>query len=347
MQYDLKANNFLSTYNTIEITEAVEPTSMLLSSLSNMIYSLEKEKNEASTSLAKPLKEGKRLVDITLEKGLGGSISILGTGGGLQTSPTVIQPQATPLSTIIQKFDAWTNDAVERYHYRAAAITVDNFDRLSTKNMIEFLNRGRDTVLLRPNMLWILVGPKGMFNELEEKAPRVSEIVTGQPIVISPLSLEEVHEAVDVRMKTHALNSKPSLPVSMSVVDTLYHVSDGELRFIFKRLTDIIYEIAGLFPSASTISDDAAYHMLNRIIAQRCTVTEDEVAFLKKVGPNSSFRLKEFNRLGYVSAQALSKRVQTLLEKRLLKQERINKRNVLYRPTAEANILINPIQAAR
>ena len=188
MQYDLKENKFLSTYNTIEITEAMEPASMLLSSLSNMVYSLEKD--VTVSTLIKPLKEGKRLVDTTLEKGLGGSISILGTGGGLQTSPTVIQPQVNPLSTIMQKFDAWTGDVVERYNYRAASITVDNFDRLSTKNMIEFMNRSRDIVLLRPNMLWVLVGPKGMFSVMEEKAPRVSEVVTGQPIVISSLSLK-------------------------------------------------------------------------------------------------------------------------------------------------------------
>ena len=345
MQYDLKANKFLSTYNTIEITEAVEPASMLLSSLSNMVYSLEKEKDASVSTLIKPLKEGKRLVDTTLEKGLGGSISILGTGGGLQTSPTVIQPQVTSLSTIMQKFDAWTNDVVERYHYRAAAMTVDNFDRLSTKNMIEFMNRCRDTVLLRPNVLWVLVGPKGMFSIMEEKAPRVSEVVTGQPIVISPLSLKEVHEAINVRMKTYALNSNPTLPVSTSVVDALYRVSDGELRFIFKRLSDIIYEIAGLFPSASAISDDAAYNVLNNIIAQRCSLSQDEIAFLRKIGANSTFRLREYKRFGYMSAQALNKRVQTLLEKHLLKQERVNKRNVLYKPTAEANILIHPLQS--
>ena len=149
----------------------------------------------------------------------------------------------------------------------------------------------------------------------------------------------------NVPIKTFALNSNPILPVSMSVVDALYRVSDGELRFIFKRLSDIIYEIAGLFPSAGAISDDAAYNVLNNIITQRCSVSQDEIAFLRKIGANSTFRLREYKRFGYMSAQALNKRVQTLLEKHLLKQERVNKRNVLYKPTAEANILISPLKS--
>ena len=93
MQHDLKLNKFLSTYNTIEITETTEPSNMLLSSLSNMVYSLEKEQDPTVSKLIAPLKEGKRLVDTTLEKGWGGRLSILGTGGGLQASPAVIQPQ--------------------------------------------------------------------------------------------------------------------------------------------------------------------------------------------------------------------------------------------------------------
>lgn len=245
----------------------------------------------------------------------------------------------------MQKFDAWTREVVERYHYRAAAITANNFDRLPTMNMVEFMNRSRDTVLLRPNMLWILAGPVGMFSIMEDKAPRVSEVVTGRPIVVSPLSLNDVHEAITVRMKKYALTSDPSLPVSLSVVDTLYRVSGGELRFIFKRLSDIVYEMASLFPSVGAISDDAAYQVLNNIIAQKCSATSNEISFLKKIGPNSTFRLKEYKSLGYVSAQALNKRVQPLLRKHLLKQERVNRRNVLYKPTAEANLLISPLKS--
>jgi len=286
------------------------------------------------------LRDGKQLVTSTVQSDWGGQLSVLGTGGGIQRQQTVIAPPAPVLATMTQKLDAWMNAALQKYSCKAGIVAMNNFDRLPEQELVELLNRSRDLVLLRPNILWVLIGKIGMFNALESQARRVSEIITGQPIILNPLPLEKVHQAIEVRVKTFAAEPRAKLPIDKKFVDMLYEVSGGEIRFIFKRLTDIVYEVTSRLPSVETIPSDLAMNVLRALAERRLSalpLSKGDQSILRKM-VESPFRIRDYARFKLSSQQALWKRVSRLMKMELLQSERKGPREVVYRTVADVNI---------
>src|SRR5207244_512266 len=151
---------------------------------------------------------------------------------------------------------------------RAGIVVINNLDRLLDQELVELLNRARDVALLRPNILWTLIGKVGTFTTIEGQARRVSEIITGQPILLNPLSLEKIHEAIHVRVNKFAARKEARFPLESRFIDLLYEVSQGEIRFIFKRLTDIVYEVVAELPSVDMIPSDLAFKVLTKLAEQ-------------------------------------------------------------------------------
>jgi len=340
-QHDLAKKGFLPSHQTIEVAETTEPSNLILSSLSNLIYSLEKTHGPDACKKDPPLQDGKQLVASTVQSGWGGQISILGIGGGLQRQQTVTTPPAPVLTTMIQKFDEWVNSAVQKHSYKAGIVPINNFDRLSDQELLELVNRSRDLILLRPNILWVLIGKIGMFNMLENQARRVSEIITGQPIVLHPLPLKKVHEAIDVRVKTFNIEPNAKLPIESKFIDLLYDVSDGEIRFILKRLTDITYDVAARLPSIENIPSDLAMAVLKKLAEARLSalpLTKGDNTLLMKMA-EEPFRIRDYRKFKLSSQQSLAKRVKRLMKMQLLQSERKSAKNVVYKTVADINII--------
>lgn len=340
VQHDLAKKNFLPSQQAIEVGETTAPSNLILSSLSNLVYSLEKAHGQDACAGDNALKQGKQLVATTVQGGWGGQFTILGTGAGLERQQTVTFPPAPVLATMTQQLDAWMNAASQKYSCKSGVVAINNFDRLSDHELVEVLNRSRDIVLLRPNILWVLIGKIGTFTTLETQARRVSEIVTGQPIILKPLPLPEVHRAIEVRVKKFAASSKAELPVEKKFVDMLYALSGGEIRFIFKRLTDIVYEVTKSLPSTESIPTELATKILKELAERSLAglpLTAGDRNILLKMA-ESPFRIRDYAKFKLKSQQVLSKRVRRLLKMELLQSERISPKNVVYRTVADVNI---------
>ena len=152
-QYDLSKRGFLPSHQTIEVRENMEPSNLVLSALSNLVYSLEISKGREANTKDLALREGKQLVANTVKGGWGGQLSILGTGGGVQKQETIEQAPTIIINTAVQKLDQWIERAKEKFSYRAGIVVINNLDRLLDQELVELLNRARDVALLRPNIL--------------------------------------------------------------------------------------------------------------------------------------------------------------------------------------------------
>jgi hypothetical protein len=339
-QYDLSKRGFLPSHQTIEVRENMEPSNLVLSALSNLVYSLEMSKGRDANTKDLALREGKQLVANTVKGGWGGQLSILGTGGGVQKQETVEQAPTIIINTAVQKLDQWIERAKEKFSYRAGIVVINNLDRLLDHELIELLNRARDVALLRPDILWTLTGKVGTFTTIEAQARRVSEIITGQPILLNPLTLERIHEAIHIRVKKFATMKEARFPLESKFIDLLYEVSRGEIRFIFKRLTDIVYEVAAELPSVDLIPSDLAFKVLRRLAEQRLSqlpLTESDERMLQKMAQHP-FRIKDYKEFKLSSQQALLKRVRRLQKMDLLQSERKDAKTVIYRTVADVNI---------
>ena len=338
-------SSYLPSFETVELKENVDLTDFMLSVLSNCVYSLEKVHPSADDP---DLREGKELVANTVKRGLGGfSISILGSGGGIEKSETVTQPPARiPLQTVMHIMDKWLDRVVSKFHYKAILVPINNLDIVSENWIVEFLNSARDTLLSRHHVWWILIGGTDLASTLDAKARRVSEMITGQPINLEPISLSELYSAIGVRIEKYKIDKKAKPPVPQPVVDLLYKVSGGEIRYIFRKLTNIVYDFKLTFPSENEIPLDVATKSV-KILAQnelsRLNLTTRDETVLKKAAIRKNFRIRDYGDFGYSSPQAFQQVVSRLSHLNLLSKVQKNPKEVLYSATGDVKLVYSPL----
>lgn len=345
MQYDLlrqKKNRILPSFQKIELTEDnLEPKNFILSTFSNMIFSLEKLTNTDLTRQGGILREGKLLVAQTVQSGLAGSLHAFGFGGGMSKSTSASTPVTITVPAILNTMDKWIAHVSKNTEYDGPVIIpVNNMDVLDDQEIVTFLNSMRDTMIDRPNMMWVLIGRKGLFSLLESKARRVSEIITGQPVVLEPLKLQDVYNAIETRIKLLSKNKKDTKDgiVSDEIVKILYDTSQGEIRYIFKRITDIILKFRGHFPSVSKIPLDVAKSTIIEFAKSHISalnLSQKERDVLREIVKKESVRTKDYRSLGLQTPQALSKYLTSFNKQSLVLKEYGQGTAVYYRPTAD------------
>lgn len=341
-----KPYSYLPSFETIQLNEDVELANFMLSVLSNCIFSLERIHGQQASDSDPDIRAGKELVSNTVKSGLGGfSVTILGTGGRVEKSETAIRPATIPLPTIMNAMDKWFDAVVRKFGYEAVLVPINNLDVLADQTVVGFLNSARDTLLSRHHVWWILIGGPGFFLTLETKARRVSELVAGQPITLDPLSVGDVLEAVRTRIQKFRTSKDAKPPVPEETVKMLYDVSNGEVRYIFKRLTDMIYEFRAAFPSEKHVPQDIATRSLE-ILAKRkldaMNLTEREREVLELMSAEKSFRIRDYGKFGYNKPQPLQNLVSKFLRLDLLRRVEKSVREVYYSTSGDVNLVFRP-----
>jgi hypothetical protein len=341
-----KQSKYLPSYETIELRENVELTDFMLSVLSNCIFSLEKMYGRSASEKDRDLRAGKELVANTVRSGVGFSASILGSGIGATKEVATVAPLSAVLPTVIHTMDRWFDAAAEKFGYEAFLVPINNLDVLSDQVIAAFLNSARDTLLTRHRVWWILIARQGFFSYLETTARRVSELVTGTPILLNPLSLEEVHQAIDVRIERFTMQEKgrPGVapPAPLEAVDLLYEASCGEIRYVFKRLSDLVYMFRLSFPSERQIPVNVARESLRSLARSRLAelnLTERDKELLGKMSKHRQFRIKDHDAFALDKAQRLQKVVSKFVRLGLIARSEKSKREVLYSTTGDVNLV--------
>ncbi|MGP8125076.1 MAG: hypothetical protein ACLQEQ_04300, partial [Nitrososphaerales archaeon] len=270
----------------------------------------------------------------------------LGSGVGVQTKETAILPKAIPLPTIMNAMDNWFDAVVKKFGYEAVLVPINNLDVLPEQAVVGFLNSARDTLLSRHHVWWILIGGPGLFLTLETSARRVSELVTGQPVILDPMSQEDVLEAVKTRVEKFRTSRDSKPPVTEGTVKMLYEVSNGEVRYIFKRLTDMMYEFRAAFPSERRVPEEIAARSL-QILAKRkleaMNLTDREREVLKLMTAEKSFRIRDYAKFRYNKPQPLQNLVSKFLRLDLLRRIEKSAREVYYSTSGDTNLVFrNP-----
>ncbi len=336
-------SSYLPSFETIQLKENFELADLMLSVLSNCIFSLERIHGRKTSDSDPDLRAGKELIASTVRSVLGGvNLSILGSGIGVERKETPVPASTVPLPTIMNTMDRWFDKVVEKLDYQAILVPLNNLDILPEKIVIGFLNSARDTLLSRHHVWWILIGGPGLFLTLETNARRVSELVTGQPIVLEPMSLEEVLTAIKMRIEKFRTSKDAKPPIPEEAVKLLYDVSNGEVRYIFKRLSDVIYEFRTFFPSERQIPLDVALRSLRILARQKIeakNLTDREQRILKLMSAEKTFRVRDYAKFGLTRPQALQKLVSAFLADGLLVRTERSYKEVYYSTSGDVNLL--------
>jgi len=347
-QYDCwKKKNILPTFESVQLEKDHNTVQFMLSVFSSMIHSLEKVDETGRLNRSSVHNDAKALIAKTIQSGWGGNISVLGSGVGGSRSKVISDPVAVVLPTIINLMDKWIN-FVKGQSFSSVIVPIDNLDILEGKDIIEFLNRMRDYLSGRPSIWWVLISKQGLFSLLEGQAHRVSEIIIGSPITIKPLSLKEVHEMIQTRIKNLTIKEKVIPPVPKEIVDILYDTSKGEARYILKRCSDIIYKHISQFPTEKIIPLGIAKKMLTDMAKQKLedsNLLDLEITRLKIMAKKDKFQLKEYKQFKQKNAQALQWTVNKFIKLGLVIREDTSGKAVFYRTTGDMNLLFSNIKS--
>ena len=338
-----KKNKYLPSFEKIGLVENVDSVNFMLSVFSNMIHNLERADNTDAYKRHPIHKQAKSLIATTIEKGYGGQFSVLGTGGGISQQKSISQPVAIVLPSIVDMMNKWIQFVIDKMGYPAILVPIDNLDIIQESGIVEFLNRMRDTLIERSSVWWILIGKIGLFSLLERETHRVSEIITGKPIILQPLTLDEIHEMIKIRFENLKVITKVESLVPREIVDILYEVSKGEARYILKRITDIVYLFKSKYPSEKQIPLAIAKQMITEEAKQRideAKLTPRELQFLKMMAKKGTFQPRDYKHFGLNTLQALKHYVDRLSMHGFIAKEETTGKAVYYHTTGDVNLFL-------
>lgn len=161
-------------------------------------------------------------------------ISILGCGGTFGRSVQLPKASDASFEAIADALAAIASEVVATLEFQSAVVALDNLENLSDDQLGAMLISFRDTLFSTPNVWWALIGQSGLGSLIQSLDPRVFERTTGSGIEIRPVELEELHQAIAVRVSKFHRSKGGKPPLTEETHKRLYEASFGEMRFVFK-----------------------------------------------------------------------------------------------------------------
>lgn len=166
-------------------------------------------------------------------------IDILGCGGSFGRSIELPNSSDASFESISDAIAAVTAEAVNVLGFTSTVIALDNLENLSDLELGAMLISFRDTLFSTPNVWWVLIGQSGLGSLIQSLDPRVFERTTGSGIEIKPIELDELDQAIALRVAKFHKSKGGKSPLSQETHRSLFEASYGEMRFVFKYSNSI------------------------------------------------------------------------------------------------------------
>jgi hypothetical protein len=211
--------------------------------------------------------------------------------------------------------------------------------RRSPKDLALFFDEARDLLQTR-GVYFVFVGYTGMFQEIIVPQERVRSIFFGRSIHLPPLSREEVHQAIARRYEILAAQPKRWIPpVDGPVVDYLYEVFRGRIRFIMDAITSLATQLPeGM---TGTLATEDAQLLLEQLTWERVksVLTETELVVLRAAVRQSRFTNSSLTKATGKGKQNIARYVNRFLGLHLIHPAEHRGRNVYYEISPDLALL--------
>lgn len=273
---------------------------------------------------------------------LSGGFQILGSGasGGKSTSTTVHQGEIS--AETLRGYFTRLLVRVREAGFAGVVLHFDNLELLARNDpahLVRFFDETRDC-LQTHGVYFVFVGYTGMFQEIVAPVERVRSIFLGHPILLPPLSREDVHRAIDLRYELLAIKEDKWIrPVDETLIDHLYDVFAGKIRFIMDSITTLVSRLPeGM---TGTLSADAARDLLRQLTWERvrAVLTEAEQGVLLEAAKQGRFTNSTLGKATGKSKQNVAKYVKRLVELNFAWQVERTGRSVYYETAPELSLL--------
>lgn len=266
--------------------------------------------------------------------------SLFGFGGGVgrTTQATVPEPTDVQLLTYLRELVA----EVKKLGHNGIFLHFDNLELVSlrdperTRQLFEEL---RDT-LQTPDVYFVFVGQTGFFSEVISPSERVRSVFFGQPIFVPPLTKEQVLEAVNKRYQLLAVNPNQIIrPVGDTLLEYLYDLYDGKVRFIMDAVTSIVANLPDTV--VETLDAESAKTFLAKLVLERLKreLTPREQEVLREAVRVGTFTNAALAQALHLKRPNVTKYLNTLLAKRFIYPHHREGKQVFYCASEDVRII--------
>lgn len=278
-------------------------------------------------------------------------INILGCGGTIGRTTQLPKLADATFEAIADAIAAISSEVVETLGFKSSLIALDNIENLSDDLLGSMLISFRDTLFSITGVWWILIGQSGLSSLIQSLDPRVFERTTGSGVEIKPIELEELYEAIKIRVSRFHKKKAGKAPLTQETFKKLFEASFGEVRFVFKYSNTIcakfvekmrssalqkfddkgnidkklfekfLNELLGQYLIKSQISEESANGYLREIVLSELNglaLTNNEIHVLNKIGELGKARAKDWKEFSIRSMQDFSSNYLTKLHKQKL-----------------------------
>jgi hypothetical protein len=204
------------------------------------------------------------------------------------------QPMQMPMSTLEKHYDELldfiTKKKIGKKQYQGLIIHVNNFDSLlydkeNKKKVIAFFHEIRDIMQLK-HTYFVFLGPRNFFKEIIDPQQRIKGVFVQSPLMLDPLSKEEIVQALDERLLLLKSEHIAAIikPFDDAVIYKLHDLYHGDIRSIMSGLTDILGQYAHML--GKTLTVDQAMLLLGRErwerIAATANLTPEQTEIVKQ-----------------------------------------------------------------
>jgi hypothetical protein len=271
---------------------------------------------------------------------MGGSVSLMGVGGGFSRS--FAAPQAPPdslyehLGAALEELSRELDAPVVLHVNNLEALTLERTEAAAT-----LLLDLRDYLLL-PGAHWVFVGASGIEDGIFRAHPQVSGIFP-QALALEPLPPAAVERLLGLRYRHLKIRGQTvTPPIDPAEAATLYALYQGDLRNFLRLLTEAAEALLGMHGIRPMNElDIRRFGAAEYEQKLRDRLGEDDFAHLRRILADhaaAEVRVTEAARSTKLSQAAASKLIQRLEQKRAIHPTRTAGKSRYYRPFGDVLI---------
>lgn len=278
-------------------------------------------------------------------------LQIFGFGGNIARDTEIPALSDASFDRLQEVISALVSEAIKELGVDSVAIVMDNLENLDNEELKALLMTFRDTLFSAPSAWWVLIGQSGLGSLVRELDPRVADRIEGTGIELEPISLDQLHEAVRLRIERFSNRDGAKPPIPHAIHRLLYDASNKEIRFVFKyantictryiaqmrdRATRFLEENREKYPNVTRADVDEvvgdllvtdplekrqAEALLKAVAVdelRQTALSRKELEVLQKIGERESARGKDHDLFGVKSNQQFSSRFLVPLRQRQL-----------------------------
>ncbi len=305
-----------------------DPKSIALRALFSITHNIQLYCQEFRINMPGQIKKLLTWLSGKYTQGFDFGLQILGCGANYGRQCTLPPISDVTFEAIKDAIECAVSEIINTLKLDGVFIVLDNMENLGDDKISPVLMSFRDTLFTIPNAWWVLIGQSGLSSLLSTLDRRISERLIGPGLELLPLSSDQLHEAIDLRVKKFHSSTDGKSPLGCAIHKKLYDVSQGEIRFIFKYSNNIcikfvsmmrknlikindksLNQIIGEYMVEEQLDDDFSLKILSFIIQDDINglgLRSKDKSVLKKIGELNGARTRDYAEFGLKSGQDFS-----------------------------------------